>query len=102
MKRFKLNKKTAVIASVTALGVAATTAALAMPVPVAGSMFFEAYDFASKLSTGAPAATIGIGGVASGGFFLFQQKIMPACGCAIGATVIAKSAAIATAMGFLI
>jgi hypothetical protein len=76
-------------------------AALAFTTPVAGDFFYEGYDFATKLSSGAPAATIGIGGVSSAGFFLFKQQIMPAAACAMAAIVIANSAAIVSKMGFL-
>lgn len=98
-----MNKKKVVIATlaVSATLLATAGAALAFTAPVAGELFYEGYDFASKLCSGGPAATIGLGGVASAGFFLFKQQVLPAAGCAMAAIVIANSVKITQAMGFL-
>jgi len=88
--------------AVIATMLATASAALAFTAPVAGELFFEGYEFANKLTTGAPAMVIAIGGVSMAGFFLFKQQIMPAAGCAMAAIVIANSVKIVTAMGFLV
>ena len=76
--------------------------AFAFTTPVVGDLFYEGYTFATELTSGAPAATIGLGGVASAGFFLFKQQVLPAAGCAMAAIVIANAVPIVSAMGFIL
>lgn len=95
-----MKKNTVLLAAATAV-LASAASALAFATPVSGDLFYEGYDFAAKLSTGAPAATIGLGGVASAGFFLFKQQVLPAAGCAMAAITIANAVPIVSAMGFI-
>lgn len=97
-----MKKKAFILLAVCTTMIASAGAAFAFTTPVAGSLFFEGYDFATKLTTGAPAATIGLGGVASAGFFLFKQQVLPAAGCAMAAIVIANAVPIVSAMGFIL
>ena len=63
---------------------------------------YDFFDFANKMATGAPGFAIGVGGVCLAGFFLFQQKVMPACGTLFGVIAILKATNIVTSLGSII
>lgn len=95
-----MKKKTVFLLAVLTTMLASAGAALAFA-PAAGQVFYESYQFANGLSTGAGGATVGLGGAVGAGFFLFKQQVFPAVGCALGAFTIANAANAVTAMGFL-
>lgn len=88
------------VVSVTLFATAGT--ALAMVMPVAGDLFYEVYAFAASLTTGAPAATVGLGGVAAAAFFLLKQQVLPAAGCAVGSIVLINAVPIVSKFGFIV
>lgn len=96
-----MKKRMAFLLAVCITMLASAGAAMAFTIPVAGDLFYEGYQFATKLTSGGPAATIGLGGVASAGFFLFKQQVMPAAGCAMAAITIVNAVPIVSAMGFI-
>lgn len=97
-----MSKKKLIVVLAAALAVTAMAVpAMAFNAPQPGDFFYEGYDFAAKLGSGAPGATVGLAGAAAAGFFLFKQQILPAAGSALGAIVIANAAKMVTAMGYL-
>lgn len=94
-------KKTTVILMVVVATILAFAGAAFAFAPAVGDVFYDGYDFVSKLSTGAGGATVGVGGAVMAGFFLFKSQVMPAAGCALGAITIAKATTIAGTLGFL-
>jgi len=94
-------KKKAVFLSTVALCLAAASSAFAFTPPNPGDFFYEGFDFASKLSSGAPGATFGLAAAGWAGFHLFKAQVMPAAGVALGAIIIANATKMVTAMGYL-
>lgn len=95
-------KKSILIMLVCLIVVATANAALAYTAPTATDIGYDFYDFAKKLSTGPPALTVGIGGMAMAAFFLFKQQLIPACATAVGVIGVLKSTDILASLPGLI
>jgi hypothetical protein len=82
---------------------AVASSAMAFTAPTAATdLGYDFYDFANRMTSGAPGFAIGIGGIVMAGFFLFQQKVMPACGTVFGVICILKATSIVGSLGSLI
>ncbi len=82
---------------------AVASSAMAFTAPTSSTALgYDFYDFANRMTTGAPGFAIGIGGIVMAGFFLFQQKIMPACGTVFGVICVLKATSIVGSLGSLI
>jgi hypothetical protein len=81
----------------------ASTSAMAFTAPASSTALgYDFYDFANRMTTGAPGFAIGIGGIVMAGFFLFQQKVMPACGTVFGVICVLKATSIVGSLGSLV
>jgi len=98
MKR--LTKPSTLLFTLLLLSVAGAAMAFVQPNNV-NQLGYDFYDFANRMTTGAPGFAIGIGGIVLAGFLLFQQKIMPACGTVFGLICVLKATAIVTSLGAL-
>ena len=87
------------------VGLVVAVVAVAVPAfaftPVPGDTGYVIYDLASKMSTGAVGATIGLGGTVWGATMLFKGQFLPAIGTILAAVAIANSSALINTMGFL-
>jgi hypothetical protein len=82
---------------------AVASSAMAFTAPASSTALgYDFYDFANRMTSGAPGFAIGIGGIVMAGFFLFQQKVMPACGTVFGVICILKATSIVGSLGSLI